>query len=227
MPMKVKKVLESEAEIKARLKKESNKIKRTRLQMLLFFKEEPRASYKKAGKILGYSKYQIARWWRVYEEGGIDRLLEVKKRGKKKGEGQKVPDEAFERLEEKMRRGEIRTIKDGVNFIKEEYGVRYSISRMHVIFREKLRAKKKSGRPYSVRKDPKKADEFKKKVVILKGKRVMWEDEMRVGLIVKHRKVWMPKGERADWPVQHKVRVLLSLWCSGCDKWGCCVFHIA
>ena len=32
----------------------------------------------------------------------------------------------------------------------------------------------------------------------------MWQDEMRVGLIVKHRKVWMPKGERADWPVQHK-----------------------
>ncbi len=37
-----------------------------------------------------------------------------------------------------------------------------------------------------------------KKVVILRGKRVIWEDEMRVGLIVKHRKVWIPKGEKAD-----------------------------
>lgn len=27
---------------------------------------------------------------------------------------------------------------------------------------------------------------------------------MRVGLIVKHRRVWMPKGERANWPVQLK-----------------------
>ena len=32
----------------------------------------------------------------------------------------------------------------------------------------------------------------------------MWQDEMRVGLIVKHRRVWMPEGVRANWPVQHK-----------------------
>ena len=65
-----------------------------------------------------------------------------------------------------------------------------------------MKTKKKSGRPYSVRKDPEK--EFKKKIWMLRGKKVMWQDEMRVGLIVKHRKVWMPEGVRADWPVQHK-----------------------
>ncbi len=65
MPIKVKEVKESAEEIKGMLRKEKNKIRRTRLQMLLFFKEEPKASYEKAGRILGYSKYQIARCGRV------------------------------------------------------------------------------------------------------------------------------------------------------------------
>ncbi len=128
--------------------------------MLLFFKEKPKASYENAGKILGYSKYQIARWWKSYEEVGIAKLMELKKIGRKKGCGQKVPEKAFERLREEMLRGRIRTIKDAIEFIVREYGVRYSKTRMHAIMREKLKAKKKIGRPYSVRKDPKK--EFKK-----------------------------------------------------------------
>ncbi len=164
MPIKVKEVKESTEEIKGMLRKEKNKIRRTRLQMLLFFKEEPKASYEKAGRILGYSKYQIARWWKSYEEGGIAKLMELKKIGRKKGYGQKVPDEAFERLRGEMLKGRIRTIKDAIEFIDREYGVRYSKTRMHVIMRVKLKAKKKSGRPYSVRKDPEKEKEFKKKL---------------------------------------------------------------
>ncbi len=63
-----------------------------------------------------------------------------------------------------MLKGRIRTIKDAIEFIEREYGVRYSKTRMHVIMRVKLKAKKKSGRPYSVKKDPKKEEEFKKKL---------------------------------------------------------------
>ena len=112
-------------------------------------------------------------------------MMELKKIGRKKGHGQKVPEEAFERLREEMLKGRIRTIKDAIEFIAREYGVRYSKTRMHVIMREKLKARKKSGRPYSVRKDPEKEKEFKKKIWMLRGKKVMWQDEMRVGLIVR------------------------------------------
>ena len=143
MPIKVKEVKESEKEIKEMLRKEKDVRKTKRLQMLLAFKEDPRMGYEKVGKRIGVSGRQVMRWWKAYEEGGIKRLLEVQRRGRKKGDEQKVPDEAIERLREEMRKGKIRTIKDGVAFMEREYGVKYSISGMHRIFKEKLRARKK------------------------------------------------------------------------------------
>ena len=204
MPIKVKKVAESEKEIKEMLRKEKDVRRTKRLQMLLAFKEDPKMGYEKVGKRIGVSGRQVMRWWKAYEKGGIKRLLEIQSRGRKKGEGQKVPDEAIEKLREEMLKGKIRTIKDGVAFIEREYGVRYSISGMYRIFKEKLRAKKKGGRKYSKKKDPKKESEFKGNIGVLKGKFVLWADETRMGLMVIHRKVWLPEGVRADWTVQHK-----------------------
>ena len=45
------------------------------------------------------------------KKGGIAKLMELKKIGRKKGHGQKVPEEAFEKLREEMLKGRIRTIK--------------------------------------------------------------------------------------------------------------------
>ncbi len=143
VPIKVKEVKESEKELREMLRKEKDARRARRLQMLLAFKEDPKMGYEKVGKRIGVSGRQVMRWWKAYEDGGIKRLLEMQRRGRRKGEEQKVPDEAIERLREEMRKGRIRTIEDGVAFIEREYGVKYSISGMYRIFKEKLRARKK------------------------------------------------------------------------------------
>lgn len=172
MPIKRKEVKESEKEIRERLKGEKDVIIRARLQMLLIFKQEPTISYERVGKMLGYSGRQITRWWKRYEAEGIEGLMRRGKRGRRKGFGLKVPERAFEELKEEMREGRIRTIKDGIRWILENYGVQYSYPHMYRIFRIRLKAKKKTGRPYNIRKDKEKEEEFKKNAVWqLKGKK--------------------------------------------------------
>ncbi|NPB03166.1 MAG: helix-turn-helix domain-containing protein, partial [Thermotogae bacterium] len=55
------------------------------MKMLILFKERPKMSYKETSELIGYSDRQLKRWWKKYKEGGVEGLLEIKKRGRKEG----------------------------------------------------------------------------------------------------------------------------------------------
>jgi transposase len=73
---------------------------------------------------LGYSWRQCHRWFASYKKGGLQELL--KSRVHERGRQELVTPEAFEELqEETMKRGEIATISEADEFLRERHGIEY------------------------------------------------------------------------------------------------------
>jgi transposase len=75
--------------------------------MLGLLKSEESSTLGKAAKSLGYSRRQGQRWFAAYKEGGMEEML--LDRVDERGRSELVSAEAFEELEEAMKRGEIAT----------------------------------------------------------------------------------------------------------------------
>ncbi len=80
-----------------------------RVRMLRLLKSGECSNLSEAADALGYSWRQCQRWFASYREGGLQELLNsrVDERGRQE---ELVTPEAFEELQEAMKRGEIATI---------------------------------------------------------------------------------------------------------------------
>lgn len=74
-----------------------------RVRMLRLLKSEECANLGEAAQALGYSWRQCQRWFNSYQQGGLEELL--KSRLSERGRQELVTQEAFEDLEEAMKRG--------------------------------------------------------------------------------------------------------------------------
>jgi hypothetical protein len=92
-----------------------------RLRMLRLLKSEECSNLGEvAQEALGYSwRRQCQRWLQSYQKGGIEELL--KSRVHERGRQELVTPEAFEDLEEAMKRGEIATISQADEFLGERH----------------------------------------------------------------------------------------------------------
>jgi transposase len=131
-----------------------------RLRMLGLLKSEECSNLGEAAQALGYSWRQCQRWFASYQEGGIEELL--KSRVHQRGRQELVTEEALEDLKETMKMGEIATIGQADEFLRERHGIEYAhpdgvgqLLRGHKI-------KLKSGRPRHEEADPQEQDAFKK-----------------------------------------------------------------
>src|SRR5918994_2809008 len=91
-----------------------------RLRMLRLLKSEQCSNLSEAARALGYSWRQCQRWFASYQEGGIEELL--KSRVHERGRQELVTPEAFEELQEAMKRGEIATISEADEFLRLKHG---------------------------------------------------------------------------------------------------------
>jgi methylphosphotriester-DNA--protein-cysteine methyltransferase len=73
--------------------------------MIRLLKSEECRNLGEAAQALGYSWRQCQRWFRSYQKGGLKELL--KSRVSERGRQELVTPEAFEDLQEAMKRGEI------------------------------------------------------------------------------------------------------------------------
>ena len=131
-----------------------------RVRMLRLLKSEECTNLGEAAQALGYSWRQCQRWFRSYQEGGIEELLisRVSERGRQ----ELVTEEAFEDLKEAMNKGQIATISEADEFLRERHGIEYAhpdgvgqLLRRHKI-------KLKTGRPRHEQADQEEQDAFKK-----------------------------------------------------------------
>src|SRR5918999_202622 len=94
-----------------------------RVRMLRLLKSGECSNLGEAADALGYSWRQCQRWFASYRQGGLEELL--KSRVDERGRQELVRPEAFEELEEAMKRGEIATIGQAHRFLSER-GIEYS-----------------------------------------------------------------------------------------------------
>src|SRR3954454_23103601 len=131
-----------------------------RVRMLRLLKSEECTNLGEAARALGYSWRQCQRWFRSYQEGGLQELL--KSRVSERGRQELVTQEAFEDLEEAMKRGEIATISEADRFLRERHGIEYAHPDGVGQLLRRRKVKLKTGRPRHEEADPEEQEAFKK-----------------------------------------------------------------
>jgi len=130
-----------------------------RVRMLRLLKCGECSNLAEASDALGYSWRQCQRWFASYREGGLEELL--KSRVEERGRQELVTPEAFEELQEAMKRGEIATISQAHEFLSDR-GIEYSHPEGVGQLLRRRKVKLKTGRPRHEKADPQQQEAFKK-----------------------------------------------------------------
>ncbi len=130
-----------------------------RVRMIRLLKSGECANLGEAAEALGYSWRQCQRWFASYREGGLQELLTS--RVDERGRQELVTPEAFEELQEAMKKGEIATISQAHEFLSER-GIEYSHPDGVGQLLRRRKVKLKTGRPRHEKADPEKQEAFKK-----------------------------------------------------------------
>ena len=130
-----------------------------RVRMLRLLKSGECSNLAEAAEALGYSWRQLQRWFAFYRQGGLQELL--KSRVDERGRKELVTPEAFEELQEAMKRGEIATISQAHEFLSDR-GIEYSHPDGVGQLLRRRKVKLKTGRPRHEKADPQQQEAFKK-----------------------------------------------------------------
>jgi putative transposase len=128
--------------------------------MLRLLKTEESTNLGEAARALGYSWRQCHRWFASYNKGGLQELL--KSRLSERGRQELVTQEAFADLQEAMKRGEIATISEADQFLRERHGIEYAHPDGVGQLLRRHKVKLKTGRPRHEEADPQEQQAFKK-----------------------------------------------------------------
>jgi transposase len=131
-----------------------------RVRMLRLLKSEQCSNLAEAARALGYSWRQCQRWFASYQRGGLDELL--KSRVHERGRQELVTPEAFEDLKEAMKKGEIATIGQADEFLRERHGIEYAHPDGVGQLLRRHKVKLKTGRPRHEKADQQEQEAFKK-----------------------------------------------------------------
>jgi transposase len=130
-----------------------------RLKMLRLLKSGACRNLGEVAEQLGYSWRQCQRWFALYSKGGLDELLVS--RVHERGPRELVTDEAWEELEEAMKKGQIATIVQAHGFLSER-GISYAHLESVGQLLKRRQVKLKSGRPRHHKANQEEQEHFKK-----------------------------------------------------------------
>jgi len=130
-----------------------------RVKMLRLLKSQECSNLGEAAEALGYSRRQCQRWFVTYRREGLEELL-VSWVGER-GPTELITQEAFEELEEAMKRGEIATIAQAHRFLSAR-GVHYAHPESVGGLLRRRKVKLKTGRPRHETADTQEQEAFKK-----------------------------------------------------------------
>jgi transposase len=129
------------------------------VKMLRLLKSGECSNLGEAAEALGYSRRQCQRWFLTYKQEGLEKLLVS--RVHERGPTELVTDEAFEELEEAMKRGEIATMVQAHRFLSER-GVHYAHPESVGGLLRRRKVKLKTGRPRHEKANTEEQEAFKK-----------------------------------------------------------------
>jgi len=130
-----------------------------RVRMLRLLKSGECSNLAEAAKALGYSRRQCQRWFLSYKQEGLEKPLVS--RVSERGPTELITEEAFEELEEAMKRGKIATIAQAHRFLRQR-GVHYAHPESVGALLRRRKVKLKTGRPRHEKADKEDQEAFKK-----------------------------------------------------------------
>lgn len=144
------KIKETEEEIREMLKSEQQVKRQNRLQALYLIVRGQAKSRSQVSKMLGFNRNTISEWIRLYEAGGLEKLLEIYKPG---GAKPKITAEVIEEISRvlKTEKG-FRTYKEIHQLVVKKHNIEVGYRAVHNVVRYKLEAKLKSPRPSNPKK---------------------------------------------------------------------------
>lgn len=114
-----------------------------RVKMLRLLKTRRYRSRRSLANVLGYSSRQLGRWWKTYQRGGLNSLLQIQKPN---GRSERITEEALDALEERMKQGNISTLREAREFLAERFSIHYEgVSGLSRLFK-RYQTKLKTGR---------------------------------------------------------------------------------
>lgn len=138
-------VRESVEELKGRMQKEKNGVKRQRIQMLYLVASEQAGERQEVAELLGVHRNTVGKWMQRYESGGLGALLEVRV---PPGMRPALNGEQVAELREALRRAEgFGSYAEVQTWIMTTFGVRMSYAATHKLVHTKLGATLKVARP--------------------------------------------------------------------------------
>ncbi len=93
-----------------------------RVRLLRLLKSGRCASQNEVADVLGYSPRQLRRWWRTYQENGLQALVDASRPG---GREAQMSEEAWQDLLQEIRSGRVRLLKEVSAYLHERHGVTY------------------------------------------------------------------------------------------------------
>jgi transposase len=111
--------------------------RKRRVKMLMALKEKPSLTKMELGDIAGVAVGSIHRWCNIYRQGGIDQLLDIKMRGRKRLE---LPDEVDRMLAKKIKREPDASVKDLHEWVKSFYKQPMSYNKLYRYIRRNFDA---------------------------------------------------------------------------------------
>ncbi len=140
-------------------RRQSKAIVRDRIRFLRLLKSAECSSQASAGKQIGLKRRASEKLWSKYSHQGIKGLLAYPYQGTQG----KLTEEQLQLLDVQLRNDTIQSRKQACAYVQQHLGVQYTPSGMGYVF-ERLKVKKKTGRPQYTGKDHQGAKEFKKNV---------------------------------------------------------------
>ena len=144
------KIKETVEEIRMMLKNESLVKRQNRLQALYLIVTQEARSRTKISKVLGFNRNTISEWMRLYEEQGLEKMLEIYRPS---GAKAKISEAAVAEIEEILATEKgFRTYREIHQMVVKKHKIDIKYAAVHKLVRYKLEAKAKSPRPSNPKK---------------------------------------------------------------------------
>jgi transposase len=130
-----------------------------RIRMLRLLKSGQARSLQTCAHLIGYSRIQLTRWWKLYTDEGIKALTNYRPR---LGKRSQLTTEALNDLKQRMREGHIARLEDARQHLAKHWGIHYKSLNGVWWMMSKQRVKLKTGRRKNRLADAGLQQEFKK-----------------------------------------------------------------
>ena len=152
MRKKIPNISQSVAEFELLVRKQKDLAKRQRLKALLLLKSNQANTRIQVADKLEVHRHAVGRWLTAYEQGGIEKLLEINKNGRKPGQ-RTLPKNVYDSLKAKLKSSEgFGSYYEIQDWLKRKHKVKIKYKTLHGIVYYEMKAKPKVPRPVNIKK---------------------------------------------------------------------------